>query len=165
MEKSDGARNRLRAIWAAIPLKTALALVVVCFAVKENFPFSHFPMYSSFSDYSYYIYFKDANDEPVPILDLSGHRTAALKKIYNYELQKTRKALEKQGVKIEGYRFMTAEQRKPAAEYTLQWIYDNPKGGRTAALNAKRPLRLYHVHLWGRDGKTVPEEELIAEVP
>ena len=148
-----------------LPLKTALLVIAVCFVVRENFPFSHFPMYSSFSDYSYYIYFTDGKGEPVPILDLSGHKTSGLKKIYDKRLEKDREKMEKEGVAIEGFRFMTREQREPAAKYTLQWIYDNTKENRKAALGARRPLRLHHMHLRYEAGKTVEESEFIAELP
>jgi len=158
-------RETVTRIGRMIPLKTALFLIAVCFAVRENFPFSHFPMYSSFSDYSYYVYFTDAQDEPVPILDLSGHKTSGLKKIYDKRLEKDRDKLEKAGVEIAGFRFMTREQREPAAKYTLQWIYDNTKENRKAALDARRPLRLYHMHLRYEEGKTVEEREFIAELP
>ncbi len=158
-------RETLTRIGRMIPLKTALLVIVVCFAVRENFPFSHFPMYSSFSDYSYYIYFTDGKGEPVPILDLSGHKTSGLKKIYDKQLKKEREKLEKAGVEIGGYRFMTREQREPAAKYTLDWIYKNTKENRKAALAARRPLRLYHMHLRCEEGQTVEESEFIAELP
>ncbi len=158
-------RETLARYWRMIPLKTALLVAVVCFAVRENFPFSHFPMYSSFSDYSYFIYFADAKGEPVPILDLTGHKTSGLKKIYDDQLKKERDSLEDEGVEIKGLQFMTREQRKPVGEYTLQYVYDNAKKDRKAALDARRPLRLYQMHLRCVDGETVEESELIAELP
>jgi len=158
-------RETATRIGRMIPLKTALAVVAVCFAVRENFPFSHFPMYSSFSDYSYYVYIADARDEPVPIQSLSGHKTSALKKIYDGQLADERARLEEAGVTVDGFRFMTDVQRRPAGEYTLRWIYDNAKRERKAELDALRPLRLYQVHLRYEDGETVEEKALIAEVP
>jgi hypothetical protein len=33
-----------------------VVLMALCLLLNENFPFSHFPMSSSFSNYSYYVY-------------------------------------------------------------------------------------------------------------
>ena len=90
-----------------LPLLTFFTLIALCFALGENFPFSNFPMYRSFSDYSYYVYFTDADDKPIPIKELTGHRTSALKKTYDKVIKKTRKNLEEGGTRIEGFRFMT----------------------------------------------------------
>jgi hypothetical protein len=146
-------------------MKTALAVIIVCFSVRENFPFSHFPMYSSFSDYSYYIYFTDSKGEPIPIETLTSHKTSSLKKIYDKEIKKTRKELQAKGEKIEGFRFMTTEQRKPAGELVLDWIYNNTKETALPALNEKRPLRVYQVDLFTKDGEITSIPNLIAEAP
>ena len=50
-----------------VPLKVALLVTVVCLAVKEEFPFSHFPMYQSFSDYSFNVYIADRDGNPLPV--------------------------------------------------------------------------------------------------
>lgn len=154
-----------RSLWQRIPMKTALAIIIICFSVRENFPFSHFPMYSSFSDYSYYVYIADSKGEPIAIETMTSHKTSELKKIFEKENKKNRKKLEKSGVKIEGFRFMNAEQRGPAGEHMLRWLYDNTKESAMAALSDRRPLRVYYVDLFIKDGEISHDPQLIAELP
>ncbi|MEM9480390.1 MAG: hypothetical protein AAGA58_12125 [Verrucomicrobiota bacterium] len=147
-----------------LPLFTLVAVTALCLSLGENFPFSNFPMYRSFSDYSYYVYFTDADGKPLPIKDLTGHRTSALKKIYNDEVKDTRKELEAAGAKIDGYQFMTPEQRKPAGEYTLEWLEENAKEGRDGwTSKVKAPVRIHHVDIKVTDGKTTKTDTVVAE--
>jgi len=157
--------QKARSFWHRIPLKAALAVIIVCFSVRENFPFSHFPMYSSFSDYSYYVYIADSKGNPIPIETLTSHKTSSLKKIYYEEIKKTRKRLEAAGTDIEGFRFMTTEQRIPAGEHLLKWIYGNTKESAMPELNALRPLQVYHVDLFLKDGEISSIPAKVAELP
>ena len=143
----------------------ALLLTAVCLAVKEEFPFSHFPMYESFSDYSFVVYVADREGEPLPVQTLTSQKTSKLKKIFNTEQKQVRKDLESAGVKIEGFRFMTKEQRRPAGEKTLEWLYANSKNADAGELRKHAPLRLYYIHLRVGDDGFERETELIAEVP
>lgn len=77
------------AAWGAV--KTALGttpltvLVVYCLIsliLKENYPFSHYPMYSNpGADRSYYI-LADAEGQPIPIAELTGITCPKLGKMY-----------------------------------------------------------------------------------
>lgn len=148
-----------------VPLKVALLLTAVCLIVKEQFPFSHFPMYQSFSDYSFSVYVADRDGEPLPVQAITSYKTSKLKKIFHDEQRAERERLERAGVDIEGFRFMTAEQRRPAGERTLAWLFDKTKPSGRAPLEAAAPLRLYYIHLRvGEDGFE-REVELIAELP
>lgn len=142
-----------------------MLVTVVCLAVKEEFPFSHFPMYESFSDYSFVIYIADRDGEPIPVQSITSQKTSKLKKIFNKEQKQVRKRLEAAGVEIAGYQFMTKEQRRPAGEKTLQWLYANSKGGGLEELRKHAPLTLYYIHLRVGDDGFERETELIAEVP
>jgi hypothetical protein len=102
--------NKAKAFLEGMPLKVMFVVVILCLVLRENFPFSHFPMYSSFSSYSYYVYVADANDEPIPIEAITSIRTSALKKAYQGKLEEVREELESEGVEIEGFQFMTPEQ-------------------------------------------------------
>ena len=53
------------------------------------------------------------------------------------QTKQARKELEAAGVEIEGYQFMTKEQR-PAGEKTLRWLYANSKGGGLEELRKAR---------------------------
>lgn len=138
--------------------------VFLCLLLKENFPFSHFPMYESFSDYSFVIYVADKDGEPLPVQSITSFKTSKLKKIFNDEQKAERRRLESEGVEIEGYRFMTAEQRRPAGEKTLEWLFRKSKPAGIPQLEAAAPLRLYYVHLRVGDEGFEREAELIAEV-
>ena len=121
-------------------------------------------MYESFSDYSFVVYVADKNGEPIPIQSITGQRTNAIKKVFKTEQKKVRKSLEASGVKIEGYQFMTAEQRRPAGEEALRRLIGDSKPAGLAALREASPLQLYYVHLRvGEDGLE-RETELIAEL-
>ena len=140
-------------------------MTAVCLAVKEEFPFSHFPMYESFSDYSFVVYIADRDGEPIPVQSITSQKTSKLKKIFDREQKQARKELEAAGVEIEGYQFMTKEQRRPAGEKTLKWLYANSKEGGVEELRKHAPLRLYYIHLRVGDDGFEREVELIAELP
>ena len=121
-------------------------------------------MYQSFSDYSYVIYIADKDGEPLPIQTITSYKTSKLKKIFDDEQELERERLEAAGVEIEGFRFMTAEQRRSAGEKTLEWLYRKSKDKGWEQLKAAAPLRVYYVHLRvGEDGFE-KEPELIAEM-
>ena len=62
---------------------TALAIFVsLCLIAKENFPFSNFPMFSSFSDRTYFIHLADA-DGTVLRTRQFGLSNSAMKKIFD----------------------------------------------------------------------------------
>jgi len=139
--------------------------MVICLAVKEEFPFSHFPMYESFSDYSFVVYIADRNGDPIPVQSITSQKTSKLKKIFNKEQKRVRKELEAAGVEINGYQFMTSEQRRPAGEKTLEWLYANSKASGVEQLLGSAPLRLYYIHLRVGESGLERTVELIAEVP
>jgi hypothetical protein len=62
--------------------KWLLFIVLLCLTLRENYPFSNFPMYSTFSNHDYYIYLASSNGHPLatPRFGLS---TSALKKIFD----------------------------------------------------------------------------------
>ena len=57
------------------------ALTILCLVLRENYPFSNFPMYSSFAKNSYYIYLADKTGEPLATRRF-GLTTPGLKKIF-----------------------------------------------------------------------------------
>jgi hypothetical protein len=62
--------------------KWLLVVLLLCLVLQENYPFSHFPMYSSFASHTYLIYLADAEGQPIatPRFGLSS---SALKKIFD----------------------------------------------------------------------------------
>ena len=83
----------------------------------EWYPFSNFPMYSSFSPSTYYVYVADLNDQPVAVTRLTGKSLSNLKKQYDTEL-KAQKA------KSDGLRQseLPPSARSEAGEVVLRWL-------------------------------------------
>ncbi len=75
--------------------KWLLLVTVLCLVLRENYPFSHFPMYSSFSNETYFLYLTDAAGQPIATSRL-GLSSSTLKKIFDRQrrsnLKKYRKA-------------------------------------------------------------------------
>ena len=144
--------ERLRkSLTNCIPL---IVLTVLLLTLKENYPFSHFPMYSSFSKNTYYVYVEDKNGDPVPIGRLSSLSTYSLRKIYNRrlkELQKEYREADPEYRKRQSE--MTLEETEAAAEVALRSLvlnWSNPDSPEFAQL---RPLQLCKVDLFLENGK------------
>jgi hypothetical protein len=58
-----------------------LTVTLLCLILRENYPFSNFPMYSSFSKKSFVIYLADAAGDPLPTTRF-GRATGYLQKIF-----------------------------------------------------------------------------------
>lgn len=52
--------------WRRTRCKFLLVLTLLCLVLRENYPFSHFPMYSSFSKKTYYLYLTDVDGNEIP---------------------------------------------------------------------------------------------------
>jgi len=46
--------------------KWLLVMTLLCLVLRENYPFSQFPMYASFSHKTYYLYLTNATGEEIP---------------------------------------------------------------------------------------------------
>ncbi|PYI61571.1 MAG: hypothetical protein DME31_07020 [Verrucomicrobia bacterium] len=72
--------------------KCLLVMTLLCLGLRENYPFSNFPMYSSFTNHTSLLYLTDAQGTAVSGPTL-GLQTSALKKIFDTqrrtELKKT----------------------------------------------------------------------------
>lgn len=76
----------LHSFWRAIPFRPMTLLVVAMFFIKEEFPFSNFPMYSNFDEEADVVFVTDQNDAPLPMEALFGTGSAGTKKRYEAEL-------------------------------------------------------------------------------
>lgn len=76
----------LRALWLRMPFRHMIALVIVLYVVKEQFPFSNFPMYSNFENEADVVYITDQSDQVQPMQKLFGTKSAQTKKTYVGEL-------------------------------------------------------------------------------
>ncbi len=57
-------------------------MVLLCLVLRENYPFSHFPMYSSFSNHTYFLYLTNAAGQPISTVRF-GLSSSTLKKIFD----------------------------------------------------------------------------------
>lgn len=141
------------------PVKTFVVILAACWIAKDNYPFSHFPMYDKFPDHTFYIFLKDGKGEPVPLQTVTGTRTASFKKPYDKELNKIRKQLKK------SKKDLTVAERAPAALRSLKTLYKNSPEEVKRRLEALSPLRLYHAEIYMTpEGSDEREPELIAEL-
>ncbi len=136
-----------------LPAPGLIVATVLCLLLQENYPFSDFPMYSSFASNSSYVFVSDREGEPLPVESLAGVRTSKLKKIFMSHLRDHREALEASGVEIHGFQFMTLEQRTPSGRYALEWLVENSRD--REALAPHRPLQFTQVVLKVLDDRTI----------
>lgn len=62
-------------------------LVIALLLIGEQFPFSYFPMYSSFDPEADYYYVADTAGEPYACVEIFGTSTANVKKMYRARLR------------------------------------------------------------------------------
>jgi hypothetical protein len=137
----------------AIPLLTAKTE-----KPGEFYPFSNFPMYSTFEPETYYVYVTDAADKPLPIGTLFGKSPSDVKKIYDRKLTAL-KPREKGKRKME----LSAPLKAEAANETLQWLEENIAKENKDKLFALGKLRLHEVVITYADGVIRKSDTLTGE--
>lgn len=78
-------KSSLRAVQAWLGrtrCKYLLVITLLCLVLRENYPFSHFPMFSSFSSRSYYIYLTDGMGGALKTREF-GLSNSTMKKIFD----------------------------------------------------------------------------------
>lgn len=68
-----------------------LIAVVISLLIRENYPFSHNPMYSKFDPYTYFLHVTDENDKVLFFRDEFGFSAIRLKKVFSTNFKKVRK--------------------------------------------------------------------------
>ncbi len=76
----------LRKVWSRIPFPAMTLLVLALYLIREEFPFSNFPMYSNISEEADVVFVTDQNDNPLPMKALFKTSSATSKKMYKKEL-------------------------------------------------------------------------------
>lgn len=144
-----------------LTIKACVALLIANMALRDNYPFSHYPMYASFSDHTYYVFVADKDDKPIALQKVTkGIRTSKLKKPYNRDLDKKRKELGKRRT-----RHLTAEERREAGEQALAQVYRNCNPVAKASLEKLAPIKLYHVDIYMEEGRVDERPpQFIAEI-
>lgn len=122
----------------------------------EWYPFSNFPMYSSFEKQAYYVYITDKDNQPVPTFPIFGTWPSHIKKIYDAEIKTIAKRLRKPSKKL------TAEERFPAGTGVLLQLRDHSLY--PEELKKHRGFRLHQVDITLKDGRIHKETTLVGEI-
>lgn len=133
--------------------------LILCLLLKENYPFSHFPMYSRFSDRTYYVYVTDRAGDPIPVQSITYIRTSRIKKVYDGNLGRIKENLDKDK------RELSPEERAPAGAAALEWLYQTTRDEMKPTLDRLGGLQLHSVEVRLQDGETVEmPAELVGEI-
>lgn len=149
-------RQPLKFLWAMVVLTAFVIPQAQSGREKpgEFYPFSNFPMYSSFTPETYYVYVADLEDNPVAVTKLTGKVLSNLKKQYDTELKAEKRAA---GGKVR-QQDLPAEARRRAGEVVLRWLMPFAHRAQLAELGG---LRLKQVTI-RHDGAGIVKETMDA---
>ena len=133
-----------------------ILLTVACLLVKEQYPLSDFPMYSSFTSKTFYVYLADGDGQPIAAAPAIGMTTPTLKKIY---VSETRRERRRSGAPS---KTVTNEQKRAAGDRVLADLKNSPVIRERNLLPAV--LRLYEVNISMAGGRFEKQTSLVAEV-
>jgi hypothetical protein len=116
------------AVWAR-SFGLMLASVAVALIVRENYPFSHNPMYSKLTPKTYYLHAVDENNDVLLFREQFGFSAIRLKKVFNTKFQKLKKGeetkqlseMEQWGLAGEETLWQYHRQKEPAAENPVRY--------------------------------------------
>ena len=148
----------LRRIWSRLPFPVMTTLVLALYLIREEFPFSHFPMYSNISEEADVTFITDQNNRPLAMKDLVKTSSGSSKKMYKKELSAVTKS---QDLDIEED---TAEMRARAGRALLDTLMARlvPKAVPAGTTALRFQLRTFRAGVGPEDG---PAPEVLAEQP
>jgi hypothetical protein len=155
--RTDRLKSSLRAFWQWLPFRHVAALTLALFLIKEQFPFSNFPMYSNFDTEADVLFITDQADQPVPMSKVFRTGSAATKKVYKAKLSDI---CNPRGRDTEQ---ATAEERQQAAAIVLASLKKKIKPG--SLPDGTTALRL-HMRTFVLEGNRLRDRvpERLAEV-
>jgi hypothetical protein len=137
--------------------KWLLVMVLLCLGLRENYPFSHFPMYSSFADHTYFLYLADPKGRPIATTRF-GLSSSTLKKIFDRRWRKELAKFEHAGtLELRG-----AE--RIAAVSLLDYL-DGLAAGRREAKKLLTGAKVQHVLVNQKSGAIFLETRTLAQHP
>ncbi|MEM0897876.1 MAG: hypothetical protein AAGJ79_13445 [Verrucomicrobiota bacterium] len=143
-------------ILSLIPLKFLLVLTVIGLAVEEQYPFSHYPMYSNFDGIDYFVFITDQNGEPLPCKVM--HTSAAkLKKRFNGKIKKAARAADVRERELDRATLATL-----GRETLESYMGQTDRDGRMEAVTE---IRLIRVDLLAEDKEITKTEWQVASLP
>jgi len=134
-----------------------VVMTVLCLVLRENYPFSNFPMYSSFSRKTYFVYLVDPAGEAIktPTFGLSS---SALKKIFDRARREELEHFEGAGAD----RVPLAEQ---AAAHSLLRYLEGLAESQPAARKLLAGLQVRHVRVTQKSDALSLETRTLAQHP
>lgn len=140
-------------LWRAFPeLWVVWSLTLGNLLLKENFPFSHYPMYARHHPTNHYFFLTDEREEPIPVREFRVG-AGTLRKIFNAETRRMRG----KGRTIGD---LTTEQLAGAGRRTLELLV----GASSRTASRHRVVRLHHVDLRYDGGAIRSKTTMIAEL-
>jgi hypothetical protein len=148
----------LRRFGTKLPFPVMLVMVLALYLIREEFPFSNFPMYSNISEEADVTFVTDQNDQPLPMKALFKTSSGSSKKMYKKELS----ALTNPAGRDSDH--ATAEERAKAGKAVLDSLILRLR--RPAVPPTTTALR-FHVRTFraGIDPDDGPTPEKLAEHP
>ncbi|MDQ6623472.1 MAG: hypothetical protein M3Y86_08310 [Verrucomicrobiota bacterium] len=139
-------------------LKPLFILVALCLLIREQFPFSNFPMYSGFSRTTKYVFIADGDGRPIATVPATGTSTPTLKKIFDSAVQKERARLRK------SHRELTDDDRAVIGRALLADLRTFAVARNNAA-PLPPVLRLYETVIHLEHGHFDRQTTLVAQLP
>ncbi|NNE91969.1 MAG: hypothetical protein HKN23_10010 [Verrucomicrobiales bacterium] len=153
---------RLRSL-ARHPLFVMWAFVAFSLLVKENYPFSHFPMYSHVAPETHYFYLTDGEGNNLGTKTNFGMAASNLKKKYHSYLT----ALAEQREKEAGHRIKASELPASDQETCGQKLFDYilERGEHRGKWTRNKPdiIRLRRADIQRKGSELIETNRLIAE--
>jgi hypothetical protein len=133
----------------------------------EWYPFSNFPMYSTFEDTAYYVYITDLSDRPVPLVPVFGRTGSEVKKLYDLllkrEISRLRQEASSRGEKYrKRIHQMTGEECRPAGNAALNQLLGTAQLPKE--IKGHPGLRLHQVDITLENASIVRRDKLVGEV-
>lgn len=143
-------------LWRRVPMGRVIVLVVGLLLIGEQFPFSYFPMYSSFDPVADYYYVTDKAGQPLACVAAFGTSTANVKKMFRARL---RALTAKRGATEAD---ATTDERRRVGVETIAYLRHLGEARGTAV--PAGPVRLMRVVVTRSPGKDIEREEaMVAE--
>jgi len=137
-------------------MKRVAGLVIALLLIGEQFPFSFFPMYSSFDPRADYYYVATSGGRPVACVPAFGTSTANVKKMFRSRL---RALLAPRGAEEAE---ATPAERQRAGEEMIDYL--RQLGAAKQAAVPAGPVQLMHVEVTrSPQGEIIRQETLVAE--
>lgn len=126
----------------------------------EFYPFSNYPMYSSFEPETYYVYVTDGSDKPVAMGKVFGVASSDVKKTFDRKLNDAKKAAGNKVRKAD----LPMEVQAEAGREVLKWLQANAPVPQRPGIAALGVIRLYRMDVKYDGDKLTKTPRQVGEV-